>query len=235
MRILALDTTSQGCSVALFETGCVLAELNMEKKETHSKHLMAMIDGVLQVAGMVLDDVDAYAVAQGPGSFTGLRIGLSAIKGLCFATDKPLVGVSSLEALAMGAAGFGLPVCPMIDARKNEVYLAHYVFEDGQCKTLKSPCAAGESVLCDGIDTETVFVGTGVDVFGHVIRERLGCKAVMPPRGFHQIRAGYVAEIAEKRLLDGADDETAGLTPTYIRKSDAELNLKIPSKASSPD
>lgn len=221
--------------MAISENGGILAELNIEKKETHSRHLMTMIDGVVHVVGMTLDDVDAFAVAQGPGSFTGLRIGLSAIKGLCFASGKPLVGVSSLEALAMGAVGFGFPVCPMIDARKNEVYQALYDFDEGRCITLKPPRAVGEDHLCDNIKDKTVFVGSGVRVFGHVIQKKLGNLALFPQPGFDQIRSRNICAIAEKRLLNGTENETVTLTPTYIRKSDAELNLQILGKASSPN
>lgn len=227
MRLLALDTTSHGCSVAISDDHRILAELIIEKKETHSKHLMSLIDSAIHVAGMALDDLDAFAVARGPGSFTGLRIGLSTIKGICFATEKPLVGVSSLEALAQGAAGFGFPVCPIIDARKNEVYQALYSFEDGRCLTLQSPRAVGKEHLCDEIKGKTVFIGSGVHVFGDVICHNLGDRAVIPHPGFHHIKARYICEIAENLLLNGGGDETLGLIPSYIRKSDAELNLQI--------
>lgn len=226
MRILALDTTSLGCSVAIWDDHAIVAELNIEKKETHSKHVMDMVDSVFRVSNLTIMDMDAFAVAKGPGSFTGLRIGMSTIKGLCFATGKPLVGVSSLEALALGASEFGLPVCPIVDARKNEVYLACYTFNDGLPYILKAPCAVAPEMVCEGIDNLTLFLGTGVDVFGEIIRMKLGDRAVFPDASFHQIRARHVAELGYQRLFQDRADETVSLTPTYIRKSDAEINLK---------
>lgn len=235
MRLLALDTTSHGCSVAILDDRDIVAEINIEKKETHSKHVMDMIDGALRVSGLNAEDMDAFAVAKGPGSFTGLRIGMSTIKGLCVATGKPLVGVSSLESLALGATSFGLPVCPIIDARKNEVYLARYSFTNRMPQTLRAPCAVGPDTLCDGIETPTLFLGTGVDVFGDVIKMKLGDWAVFPDACFHQIRARHVAELGYRSFSRGSTDETVSLTPTYIRKSDAELNLKRAVASSSPD
>lgn len=226
MRILALDTTSHGCSVAIWDNHAIAAEINIEKKETHSRHVMDMIDSVLSLSGTNVTDMDAFAVAKGPGSFTGLRIGMSTIKGLCFASGKPLVGVSSLESLALGASGFGLPVCPMIDARKNEVYLACYTFNNRYPEILRQPCAVGPEKICEGIDSPTLFMGSGVDVFGDVIRKTLGDRAVFPDASFHQIKARHVAELGYRKLATVMIDETASLTPTYIRKSDAEINLK---------
>lgn len=228
MRILALDTTGDGCSVAVTENRGLVAEINFNKKETHSRHLMGIIDDVLKMASLTVRDMDGFAVSRGPGSFTGLRIGLSTIKGLAFVTDKPLVGVSSLEALAMGVTCPDLPICALIDARKNEVYMACYRVERGRLVTEIPAVAVGADALCETIRTRTVFVGTGLGVFGETIKEKLGDLAVFMPPSFHSIRASHVAELSFERFDSATTDSTELLTPHYIRKSDAELNRREP-------
>lgn len=224
MRILAIDTTSHGCSVAVTENQHLVAELNFQKHETHSKHLMGIIDNILNISGMDIKDIDGFAVARGPGSFTGLRIGLSTIKGLAFVTGKPIVGVSSLDALALSVPWLGMPICTLLDARKNEVYMARYSREEGQLVTQKTACAAGQEMLCDDISEKTVFVGTGLNVFGRFIQNKLGDLAVLMPPSYQHIRARDVAELSFESFESGKTDETALIIPQYIRKSDAELN-----------
>jgi tRNA threonylcarbamoyladenosine biosynthesis protein TsaB len=224
MRILALDTTGQGCSVAVAENGKLLAEVDFQKKETHSRHIMGLIDAVLKVSDLTIHDIDGYAVSRGPGSFTGLRIGLSTIKGLAMVTEKPVVGVSSLDALAMNVPFVDRPVCALIDARKNEAYMARYRFEDGWPVAVAPACTVGFESLVEGIDTQTVFIGTGLSVFGPVIKKRLGDMAVFMPIDFGLIRASNVARLGLRRLQSGETDQTDCLVPHYIRPSDAEIN-----------
>ena len=127
MILLAADTASRSCGVAVVEDGAVLAEINDVSGQTHSRHLMAMVDRVLSMSVGGLDRVDGFAVTRGPGSFTGLRIGISTLKGLAEATGKPLVGVSSLEALAWQVFPAERLIVPMLDARRKEVYAARYM------------------------------------------------------------------------------------------------------------
>ncbi|MBU1172158.1 MAG: tRNA (adenosine(37)-N6)-threonylcarbamoyltransferase complex dimerization subunit type 1 TsaB [Proteobacteria bacterium] len=228
MKILAIDTTSHGCSVAITDDKHLVAELNFQKQETHSRHLMGIVDRILNVSGMDIQDIGGFAVAQGPGSFTGLRIGLSTLKGLAFVTGKPIVGVSSLEALALGVPCLNMPVCALIDARKNEVYMACYTHESGVLVTRRRPCAVGPDNLCDGITTQTVFVGTGLDVFGKIIQRELGDLAILVPSAFRHIRARHVAELSFSRFESEQTDEASMIIPQYIRKSDAEINQLKP-------
>lgn len=226
MKILALDTTTMGCSVALCDGNDLIAELSVRKKQTHSKHLMEMIDQVLRSGGLLLSEVDAFAVARGPGSFTGLRIGLSTAKGLSFVTGKPLAGVSSLEALAKGIAWSDIPVCTLIDARKHEMYMGCYSLDGGNWVAVEEPCVAGPEEICTRINRKTLFIGTGVDVFGTVLKKALGSLAVFTHPSFHEIRARSVAQLGYTRILDKGKDETLQITPSYIRKSDAEINYE---------
>jgi tRNA threonylcarbamoyladenosine biosynthesis protein TsaB len=141
MRILSIDTATASCSVGVMNAERLLAEVTSEKKQTHSKHLMGMIDTAVRVAGVSLAEMDAFAVNIGPGSFTGIRIGVSTAQGLAMALSRPVVGVSSLEALARQAGMSNYLICPVLDARKNEVYAALYQFKkNGLRQLVKSGC-----------------------------------------------------------------------------------------------
>lgn len=129
MLILSLDTSTRVCSVALHQNGALLASYELLTEKTHSSMLTTLVENAVTHAGFTLDQLDALAVAKGPGSYTGLRIGVSTAKGLCFALDKPLVSVNTLEAMALQLAPFFLPetvLCPLLDARRMEVYAAGY-------------------------------------------------------------------------------------------------------------
>ena len=126
MRILAVDTSTRSCSIAVVDGSDLLAEITSGNGQTHSRHLMAMIDSALGLAGLNLSMIDGLAFTCGPGSFTGLRIGISTILGLSASTGKPIAGISGLDALAMQAAAPDILICPMIDGRRNEVYCARY-------------------------------------------------------------------------------------------------------------
>ena len=134
MIILAVDTATTSCSVAIIDKKCVLAEITLLREETHSKHLMDMIHTAIGFSGLKLSDLDGFAVVRGPGSFTGLRIGITTVKGLAAGLKKPLVGISSLEALAMQASHSPYLICPLLDARRGEVYFSRYRFDRGPFK-----------------------------------------------------------------------------------------------------
>ncbi|MFV9647064.1 MAG: tRNA (adenosine(37)-N6)-threonylcarbamoyltransferase complex dimerization subunit type 1 TsaB, partial [Desulfobacterales bacterium] len=134
MRILAVDTATKSCSVAIVEKESIIAETTLFIEQTHSKHLMEMIDTVLNLSGLTVSELDGFAVTRGPGSFTGLRIGISSIKGFAMASGKPVVGVSSLDSLAMQCCFSSYLVSPLLDARKEEVYFSRYRFENGYLK-----------------------------------------------------------------------------------------------------
>ena len=128
MKILAVDTSAMSCSTAIVDNGVVRAELSTVNSQTHSKHLMTMIDTVCKISGIEVAGMDGFAVTIGPGSFTGLRIGISTIKGLAWSLKKPVAGISSLEALAWQCAPVPCLICPLLDARKHEVYSGRYRF-----------------------------------------------------------------------------------------------------------
>ena len=195
MKMLAMDTSSDVASVAVTEDGRLLGEYTMNnKKKTHSQKLMVMIDALLKDIEVDIKEIDLFAVSHGPGSFTGLRIGVATAKGLAHACQKPIIGISTLEALA-----YNLPFCehiivPVMDAGKNRVYAASYIWDEG-FRTLGEPEAMTieECVESCGDLLETVFVGDGAAVHMDYIKEKLGDKAFFAPANSLEQRASSVA------------------------------------------
>ena len=226
MHILAVDTSTTSCSVSVTAADALLAEVTVVKKQSHSKHLMDMIHTVMGLAGMALADLDGFAVTLGPGTFTGLRIGISTVKGLAVATGRPVVGVSSLDALATQCAESRMLVCPLIDARKGEVYFSRLrpaaggLVREGQEQTASPVQALG------GIAEPSLFVGNGAQLYQQVIVDVLGKWAHFAQPGQHTIRAATVAQLGAKRFARSGGDPAAELVPQYIRQSDAELSFR---------
>ncbi len=222
MRILAVDTATRSLSVAVSDEGGVLSETLVHNRRTHSQTLMPAVDRVLAAAGLTAADIDAYAVVVGPGSFTGLRIGLAAVKGMAFAAGAPVVGVSSLAALAEGFYAAPL-VCPLLDARKNEVYTACYRFNGDRMEETAPPRVLSPAAAAADIETPCILVGDGALHYRKTLLSILGEAARLPPEPLHHIRASVVDRIARRRLAIGDTDDTAALAPFYIRSSDAKL------------
>jgi len=226
MKILAIDTSTQSCSAAVVEAGSVLAEITIAGRRSHTRHLMEVIDTVLRLAGCNLTDLDGFAVTRGPGSFTGIRIGISCVKGLAMSTQKPVVGVSSLDALAHSVGESGNHICTLIDARKNEVYWARYRIENGLPAPEISERVSNLEEALSGIRERHVFVGSGALIHEQEIRQCLDGFACFVPGHRHMIHAPDVAALSMDRFTRGETDDINSLIPHYIRKSDAELNFK---------
>lgn len=225
MKILAVDTATNSCSVALMDAGSLSAELITLNAETHSKHLMDLIHKVLGMASINVGDLDGMAVTIGPGSFTGLRIGVSTIKGIAHALDKPVVGISSLEALAWQCVDRSYLICALLDARKGEVYSATYRFRDDILIQISAAKATPPVAALEGINERCVFIGSGAELYRGDITTVLGDRAYFAPEGQHIIRASSVGFLSLKRFKTHDTAELASLVPHYLRKSDAELNL----------
>jgi len=224
MRILAVDTASKSCSAALVEQDRVLSESVLSTGETHSKTLMGLVGGVIQSANVLLSDIDAFAVTRGPGSFTGLRIGISVVKGFAAAGDKPVVGVSTLDALALPFCFSECLICPMLDAKRKEVYFARYRFvkNGGMHKEAEDNVMAPEKVISD-IHEPCFFIGDGSVVYHDLISDTMGNLAVFAPPFANLIRASVVGYLGGEKIKTN-DIYTAGsLEPLYLRQSDAEI------------
>ena len=223
MKILAVDTAVKSCSVAIVDKESVLAEITLRREQTHSKHLMEMINAAIKLSGIIVSELDGFAVTRGPGSFTGLRIGISSIKGMAAATRKPLVGVSSLDALAMQCFFSQYLICPLLDARRGEVYFSRYRFKGNILKKeIDEQVLPPGKAVCD-INEASIFVGDGAFVYQKVIRDKLGALAHFALPCQSTIRASTIANIGMDRFKNNDTDDISGFVPFYIRKSYAEL------------
>jgi tRNA threonylcarbamoyladenosine biosynthesis protein TsaB len=221
MKLMAVDTATKSCSVAILERTAVIAEFATIDDQTHSTRLLPMVDMVLTAAGIKITDLDGLSVTVGPGSFTGLRIGLGTVKGLGWAIGKPVVGVSTLDALAHQADHAARLVCPILDARRGEVYAAVFHRKGEQSETLMEETAMPLIGLKEKIRERCVFVGNGAVTYRRDILQLFGDRAVFAPEGQHEIRASTVGRLAYRRFRNGWHDELSTLVPNYIRKSDA--------------
>jgi tRNA threonylcarbamoyladenosine biosynthesis protein TsaB len=223
MKILALDTATVSCSVAVVEGANLLGEVTSVTGQTHSRHLMRMVREVLELAGMTMAQLDGLAVTQGPGSFTGLRIGISTVKGLAVATGKPAMGVNCLDALATQVESDARLICPLIDARRNELYYALYrPGRGGPEKIVQDQTVSAEELL-DSLEKGCTFVGNGALRYRDVIHQRWHSEAGFAASGNHLLRAYTVARLALNQYRQGAVAPVEALKPHYIRKADARI------------
>ena len=219
MRILALDTSSAACSAALSENGKILGETVMNSALTHSQTIMPAAESLLEREKLRPSDIDLVAVVAGPGSFTGVRIGVCAAKGLCQAINKPCVSVDALEAIAEGAAYEGL-ICPILDARREQVYTALFRRENGILSRVSEDAALPLSELLGSLPEgeKVYFTGDGLNTYEQAIAQRLGERALIAPMHVRVLRAASACFIAER----SEPSDATLLTPIYLRASQAE-------------
>lgn len=231
MNLLAVDTAGRTCSAALVSDGRLRAELFVHFDQTHARHLMKLVDSLMQLAGLQIADMDAYGVTVGPGSFTGLRIGLATIKGFALACSKPVAGISSLSALAYPIGENQGLLCPTIDARKGEVYAEIWrAGPDGLslvCPAWVGPPEALAEYIRQ-LDAPCRFVGSGALLYRDLLENHLGAYALFAPDPANHIRAGVVGEMAYHRVRAGQTKSAFELAPNYIRGSDAERKTAAP-------
>lgn len=219
MKILAVDSCSNVATCALTADDKLVAEIVVNDKKTHSVKLLPQIERLLADTGTDVSDIDYFAVTTGPGSFTGQRIGIATVKGLAHAANKKCVGVSSLEALAYNIPFTQYLVCPILNARREQVYTA--VFKNLQY-IKKDRAMALSDLLVELQGQNTVFVGDGVCEFREIIAEKMGKHAHFPPVHLEHLRAGSVAAAARKYIEKGLVTDCGLLVPLYLRKSQAE-------------
>jgi tRNA threonylcarbamoyladenosine biosynthesis protein TsaB len=224
MRILAADTSTASGSVALMEGERIVLEWVLSSSRTHNRRLLKSIDDALNLAGWTIQSVDGFAVTVGPGSFTGLRIGLTTIKTLAWASGKAYVGVPSLDVLAATFAHSSLQICPLIDAHKKQVYgCLYHADSSGEVRPISSYRTFAVESIAEVIQERTLFCGDGWLLYGKALKESLGPLAVEAPASSHLIRAGVVAELARRRFERGETDNPLNAVPLYVRPSEAEL------------
>lgn len=229
MKILGLDSSGLVASVAVVENDVLLAEYTTDYKKTHSQTLLPMLEELRNMIELDMDTIDAIAIASGPGSFTGLRIGSATAKGLGLALDKPVVEVPTLEGLAWNLWGTERLVCPLMDARRNQVYAAAYEFqaEDAgfRLSTVieQAPIDITELVSkINALQREVIFLGDGLPVYLPVIKEQIRVSFRLAPAGCNRQRAASVAALGAVYYAQGKAVAAAAHRPVYLRKSQAE-------------
>lgn len=225
MKILALDSSGLVASVAIVEEQNLIGEYTVHHKKTHSQTLLPMLDEIVKMVELDLQTVDAIAIAAGPGSFTGLRIGSATAKGLAMAYGKPIVEVSTVEALAYNVCFSDYLICPIMDARRNQVYTGIYQWSGGEMQILEQQMAVGMEDLLEKLmqyAEPILFLGDGVPVFQNTIQKVLGARASFAPPHMMRQRAGAVGARALEYMKMGKCVTAAEHMPEYLRLSQAE-------------
>jgi tRNA threonylcarbamoyladenosine biosynthesis protein TsaB len=228
MRYLTIDTTTKATALALAENGKLIAEGFLNTGKNHSERLVPMIDQLLKTAAWSMGELDFLGVVRGPGSFTGIRIGIATAQGLAQVLRLPVCGVLSLDALAWAGYGRSEEIVPILDARKNEWYTARYRWSAAEKKPLqvREPLAVEPKVwlkeLAD-LDHGVLFVGDAVDRYEELIREHIGERAILLPDYLALPRGAYTAQCVWGEWE--TNQEGSSVEPYYIRASEAEVNL----------
>lgn len=225
MKLLVLDSSGLVASVALLEDERLIAEYTTGNKLTHSQTLLPMLDEIIRRTTFDMEDVDAIAVAMGPGSFTGLRIGAATAKGLGLALNKPVIPVPTVDGLAYQLFGVSSLICPMMDARRKQVYTGFYRFHGDQMEVVKEQCAQSVQDTLEQLKAygePVIFLGDGVPVYRKEIEEAMGADAVFAPAHANRQRAGAVGALAEVYYRKGIWQSADAFAPEYLRKSQAE-------------
>lgn len=225
MKILGIDSSGMVASVAIVQDDITIAEYTINYKKTHSETLLPMLDEIVRMTGTDLEEIDAIAVAAGPGSFTGLRIGSATAKGLALAIEKPIVAVPTCHALAYNVFGFAGVICPIMDARRNQVYTGIYKNVDNRLSVIMDQEAMDINELLEKLDEmaeEVIFVGDGIPVFQGVIDENIKSKHTYAPAHINRQRAAAVATLGMQMFVEGQIEDADMHSPIYLRKSQAE-------------
>ena len=225
MKILGLDSSGLVASVAIVEDNDLRGEYTVNYKKTHSQTLLPMLDEVAKMIDLDLHTIDAIAVAGGPGSFTGLRIGSATAKGLGLALECPIINVPTVDALAYNLVGHRDMVCPLMDARRNQAYTGLYSFDGNEMHTIKEQCAVGIEEIIEAVNEQgkaVVFLGDGVPVFKEYIAENCKVPYTFAPAHMNKQRAGAVAALGMISYEKGQYESAAEQKPDYLRLSQAE-------------
>lgn len=225
MKILGLDSSGLVASVAVVEEGNMLAEYTVNYKKTHSQTLLPMLAEITKMIELDLNDIDAIAVAGGPGSFTGLRIGSATAKGLGLAWDIPLIHIPTVDGIAYNLCGHRDMVCPLMDARRNQTYTGLYEFQEDGMNVILEQCAVGIDEIIAKINElgrAVVFLGDGISVFAEYIEQNCKVPYSYAPAHMNKQRAAAVATLGLEYLREGKTVSAAEHKPDYLRLSQAE-------------
>jgi tRNA threonylcarbamoyladenosine biosynthesis protein TsaB len=226
MKILGMDTSTPSGSVAFLDGNNLVSESSIVGSPAYSDKLLFEIDTMLNVSGTKLNEIDVFVITTGPGSFTGLRVGISLLKGFILATEKPFAPVNTLEAYAKTVQPGSYAICPVLDARKKEVYTALFNSEKDQCVRTTPDQAISAIDLCKQIKQPTVFVGNGLDIYKDIFTSCLKENFVnkVPTKNLTVAASAVLIANVQKNLHYELDS----LMINYVRPSEAELNYTVP-------
>ncbi len=224
MKIMGIDSSTPQGSVALLENGQVLAQAEVGNNSSFSNQILNLVDTVLNESRSKLEDVHGFCLTAGPGSFTGLRVGASLLKGFVLATSKPFVKIDTLEATALRATPTNKKICAILDAKKKELYTANFRERDGVLERLTPDRAVAPEQLCREIKEPTIFVGNGLYAYGDWLASRLEDFFLPASENLPFTVAGCAARLAEKHFDDEKFYDLNELNIKYVRKPEAELN-----------
>lgn len=225
MRIIGIDTSSSVATVAIVNDEKLECEIYLDYKMQHSVVLFPMLEELLRMLNIKMDEVDGVAVSGGPGSFTGLRIGVSTAKGIAQGGNKKFVAVSSLEAMAFQQVGFQGIICPIMDALRENVYTKLFTWKAGELTEVSDYDALHIDELIKVLEEknqQVIFCGDGVDIHREKLQNKLGDRAFFSPLSMKMPRASSIAELGKQKLERGMEDDIYTYSPIYIRKSQAE-------------
>ena len=221
MKVLAVDTSSRCGAIGLCIDGETVAELSLKSQENHSARLLPSIEWLLSTLRLTPQDVDAFGVVTGPGSFTGLRVGLATVKGLAWATNKPVTALHALEVLAQPFRYSNVLVVPSTDARKGRVYGAAYFWESGQLQTMKEAAEMDVQTLVADLPREFVLLGEGSRKYEKEIQSAAKKPFSYAPLAYDLPRGAILAQMAYERIQKGDTVDLRTVEPMYLRWSDA--------------
>lgn len=223
--ILTIDSSSLVATVGIVDENVVIAEYTVNLKKTHSQTLLCMIDEIFKMTNIDKKSIKAIAVTNGPGSFTGLRIGAATAKGLALALDIPVIGISTIEVMAYNYNHCNKLICPIMDARRNNVYTGLFKCESETLETLLEPCAISLDELISKIKEigkEVIFLGDGVDTFKKYIDENLVLEHYYAKQQLNRQRAATLGSMANEKYSMGKIESADNFAPVYLRLSQAE-------------
>ena len=229
MRILAIDSSSMVATVAVTTDGVLNAEYTINHKKTHSQTLLPMIDEICKTIELEMESIDAIAISGGPGSYTGLRIGSATAKGFGLALNKPIINVPTMDALAYNMFSSQYIVCPIMDARRGQVYTGIYRFDGTEMVTIKEQSIIMIDELIyelDKIGMPVMFLGDGVDTQKETIETKMSSEHYYAPASMNRHKASALASLAEIYFQDGKYENAGNHKPEYLRLSQAERELK---------
>lgn len=216
-------------SVAILTEDKVIGEYTINNKKTHSQTLLPMIHDLVEMVGIQLEEIDAIAIAAGPGSFTGLRIGSATAKGLAFSLNKPIISVPTLEAMALNVTNTDELLCPIMDARNKQVFVGVYQFVEGTLKVELDQTVLTIDELCERLNERGMkvqFLGDGIDAYEALLKEKLKVSYTIAPPHVRYQRASTVGMRAFTLYQQGKVDTANSHVPEYLRLSQAEREMK---------